>query len=461
MSLTRSLSEAAHAVVPAALSDEVVTCAKMHVLDGIAAGLDASLLAPLFDPAIAILARWGGPGRCSVFGKKEGFAPRYAAFINSFTMISSPYQETHRASLAHPYSPVLSTALALGEERGSSGGEMIAAVVAGYETLLRVATAVSPSLLERGIQTTGAVAPIGAATVAAKLMELDRDQLRHAINHGANFGAGSLVEAHGAKPYFGVQVGANTEKGILAAELAAAGVVGCDTILEGGSVSAKGFLQAYSDAFDTDVITHGWGDRFGIQETGFSFHYVASFSRTPIDALLALVAEHGLSADDIARLEVKLTSVLYNFVNQRIESTANRAGHYYIPLHMALTLLHGGVDAERLNDEAFQDPQVRKIMDTVVVSEDRSLDADYGSSKAVTAAVVEITTRDGRVLSRRQDTWRGDPANPASWSDIESKFRRVTRRAIPPQTADKIVDMVARLEDLDTVAPLAALIRQS
>jgi len=94
----------------------------------------------------------------------------------------------------------------------------------------------------------------------------------------------SLIEAHGAKPYFAIQVGANTKKGVLAALLAREGVVGCDINLEGGSVHEKGFLQAFSDEYDAKPIEEGFGKRLGIQDTGFAFYLAASFSRTPIDA---------------------------------------------------------------------------------------------------------------------------------------------------------------------------------
>ena len=66
--------------------------------------------------------------------------------------------------------------------------------------------------------------------------------MEDAISHAANLGDSSLIEAHGAKPYFAIQVGANVKKGVLAALLAREGVVGCDTNLEGGSVHEKGFL---------------------------------------------------------------------------------------------------------------------------------------------------------------------------------------------------------------------------
>jgi 2-methylcitrate dehydratase PrpD len=454
MTLSTALADWIDACSFESLSPSVVTNARMHILDGLGVGLDAATLEPLFDPMIGIVQRWGGDGPASVYGKPFGLPARYAAFANSIMMISSAYQETHRASVGHPYSPVLSTALAIGEERSAGGREFIAAIVAGYEAFVRMATAMNPSALHRGIQTTGAFAPFGAAAVTARLMQLDRDGIRHAINHAGNFGGAALVEAHGATPYYAVHLGPNTMKGIYAAELAAAGVPGSDTILEGGGTSAKGFLQAYSDDYDEDIIRNGLGGRLGMEDTGFSFHCVASYSRTTIDALLYLMREHDLNADNIAGIEVKLTEALFNFVNDRGDFTAagDRQAHYFIPLHMALTVIHGWVDSAMLTDATFTDPAVRSLIDRVTVSADPGLDADFAANKAVTAAIVEVTTTDGHTVSRRQDVWHGDPADPAIPAEIEEKFRRIAGRVIGADKAEEAI----RLSTISTTLPTSA-----
>lgn len=462
MTLSTALADWVDACRFEVLSPAVVTNAKMHILDGLGVGLDASALEPLFDPMIGIVQKWGVDGPASVYGKPFGLPARYAAFANSIMMISSAYQETHRGTVGHPYSPILSTALGVGEEGGANGRDFIASIVAGYEVFVRLASAMNPSTLHRGIQTTGAFAPFGAAVVTAKLMHLDRDQIRHAINHAGNFGGAALVEAHGATPYYAVHLGPNTMKGIYAAELAAAGVPGSDTIFEGGGTSAKGFLAAYSDDYDEDIVRNGFGDRLGMEDTGFSFHCVASYSRTTIDALLWLMREHKLDADSIAVIEVKLTEALFNFVNDRGDFTAagDRQAHYFIPLHMALTVVHGWVDSAMLTDETFSDPLIRSLIDRVTVSAAPELDADFGANKAVTAAIVEVTTTDGRTVTRRQDVWHGDPADPATPAEIEMKFRRIAGRVIGAEAAEEAIRLVNDLESLADIRPLASLIRK-
>lgn len=462
MSLINALAEAACKIDHEAMSPEILATAKLRVLDGIGVGIHGSTLRPLFDPLIHIYRDWGGEGPSSVFGESGGFAPRYAAAINSVVITASAFQETHRSSLAHPYSPVMSTALAVGEAESASGRDFLLALVAGYEVYLRVATAVNPSFMQRGLQTTGGIAPFGAAAVCGKLYGFSQERMEDAIAHAANFGGAALIEAHGAKPYFAVQVGVNVEKGILAALLARNGVVGCDTNLEGGSVHEKGFLQAHTDSYDTKVIEKGFDGRLGIEEPGYSFYLVASFSRTPIDATLSIVRENRIAVEDIHAITVKLTHTLFNFTQRKIQTAdqSAREAYYFIPFHLALALLKGGVDDDMYTDENLNSPEIRQLMEKVAVVPDPELDAEFGESQAVTTVIVEIRTRGGKEFSQKLSRWKGDPENPATKEEIQEKFRKITSKVLTPSDATKIMDQVENLDSLRDIRELGRLIRR-
>jgi 2-methylcitrate dehydratase PrpD len=67
-------------------------------------------------------------------------------------------------------------ALAVGEHRSSSGEDVITAVVAGFEVMLRVGLAIRPCVMGRGGHPTGSSGAFGAATVASKLLVAARSQ---------------------------------------------------------------------------------------------------------------------------------------------------------------------------------------------------------------------------------------------------------------------------------------------
>ena len=71
---------------------------------------------------------------------------------------------------------------------------------------------------------------------------------------------------------------------------------------------------------------------------------------------------------------------------------------------------------------------------------------------------MELTTRDGRIASRRVDWPKGYPQNPVSPADLERKFRDLAATAVDAATADRIVEAVAGLERAARVDDLLALV---
>jgi 2-methylcitrate dehydratase PrpD len=155
--------------------------------------------------------------------------------------------------------------------------------------------------------------------------------------------------------------------------------------------------------------------------------------------------------------------VLYNFVNQRISTVkeSSREAYYYIPLHMALALLKGTVDSHMYTDENFSDPAIGKIMEKVQVLTDPELDVEAAATKAVTAVIVEITTNDGKIHSKKLSHWRGDPENPPTKEEIQDKFRKISAKTIQPEQAEQLIDLIDHLETVKDLNSIGNLIRWS
>lgn len=462
MALVEQLAEFIHDLTYDELPQAIIQNTKQHILDAFGVGFHGRTL-DIWDPVIRTLKSMDGKGDISVFGYEEGLPAHFAAFINGMMMNASAYQETHRGTLTHPHSCAFAAALALGEEMNASGEDLILATVAGYEPYLRVSNAVCPSYLSKGLQTSGGMASIGSSAACGKLMGLTLDQMVDCLAHGVHFAGSGLVEAHCAKPYISVHNGANIWKGFLAAKMAKENIRGCETILEGGSTSKYGFLQAYPDTYDERAISKGLGERFEILQTGFSLNCVASFSRTPIDAAITLVKENNLSPDQIKSMHVKVTNALFNFVQSKVSTASEsaRESYYYIPFHIALAVLKGRVESEMYTDENMDDPEIKALMEKVQFSGDQSLDDDFVRSQSTMTSLVEVETTDGRHLSKKLDFWKGNPENPATQEELEDKFMRLATRIINPDAASQLMTLCNNLEAVDDISDMARLIRSS
>src|SRR5579862_6338653 len=170
--LTRALAERASAVTYDALPEPVRELARQCVLDyyGVAlAGADDPLVAILLDE----LAEAGGDGQAAIIGHAARLPILAAALANGAAGHALDYDDVNLAMPGHPSVAILPGLLALAEARRSSGREVIAAFVAGYETACRIGSALRPGHYNLGFHATGTVGVFGAAASCAHLLGLD------------------------------------------------------------------------------------------------------------------------------------------------------------------------------------------------------------------------------------------------------------------------------------------------
>src|ERR1700693_1283655 len=172
--LTRALAAQAAAVSYDALPEPVRALARQCVLDyyGVAlAGADDPLVAILLDE----VSDAGGAAQAGVIGHKARLPVLSAALVNGAIGHALDYDDVNLAMPGHPSVAILPGLLALAEQRRSSGREVIAAFVAGYETACRIGIALRPGHYNLGFHATGTVGAFGAAAACARLLGLDAE----------------------------------------------------------------------------------------------------------------------------------------------------------------------------------------------------------------------------------------------------------------------------------------------
>src|SRR5207249_4658361 len=115
----------------------------------------------------------GGAEQASVIGHQARLPVLAAALVNGAIGHALDYDDVNLAMPGHPSVAILPALLALAEQRRSSGREIIAAFVAGYETACRIGVALRPGHYDLGFHATGTVGAFGAAAACARLLGLD------------------------------------------------------------------------------------------------------------------------------------------------------------------------------------------------------------------------------------------------------------------------------------------------
>ncbi|HEX5633189.1 MAG TPA: MmgE/PrpD family protein, partial [Gemmatimonadales bacterium] len=171
------------------LPAEVVHHAKRAVIDWFAALYPGTRVSPAVNLVRAHAAELG-VGRSSLPGFGTTAFPATAAWINGSASHSPEFDDIFREGIYHPGCPVIAAALALAEDRGMSGRNLLAAITVGYEISTRIGAAVQPSHY-RFFHTTGTVGVFGGAAAAAALLAPGHvGVMRHALATAGTFAAG-------------------------------------------------------------------------------------------------------------------------------------------------------------------------------------------------------------------------------------------------------------------------------
>ena len=339
------------------MPEGVVGAAQLHVLDTVGCGLAALAMdeVPFVFDAVA---ETESAGAASAIGLADGLSPDDAALVNGTHFHALDFDDTHPDSVIHVSAATVAAGLAAGEVAGASGRDFIRAVVIGNEVSIRVGMAAGGRFHARGFHPTGVCGVFGATATVARLRGLDARTTANALGIAGSM-AGGLMEflADGAKTK-PIHPGWAAHCALNAVRLAVHGATGPVTVLDG----RRGFLGTYlhGEPYDIDGQVADLGSRWETPNIAFKPYPACHYIHAPLDALDSLVAEHALSADDVASIvalsdETGVALVLDPPADKLAPRTVYDA-KFSLPYCLGAMLVHGHVDVGSFNEEAIRDP---------------------------------------------------------------------------------------------------------
>ena len=116
---------------------------------------------------------------CRIVGRPETASLLDAALVNGAAGHALDFDDTNLTMSGHPTVPVLPAVLALADVLGSSGREIVTALVVGTEVEVRLNLVLGGTHYTRGWHTTGTLGVVGAAAACSRLMGSARRRHRH------------------------------------------------------------------------------------------------------------------------------------------------------------------------------------------------------------------------------------------------------------------------------------------
>jgi 2-methylcitrate dehydratase PrpD len=438
---------------------EAVGLAKRCIIDGLGV-----LLAGATQAAGRVLHDYvhagGGLAEATVFGPapfKSGVAS--AALVNGTSGHALDWDDTQLATsperifglLTHPTMPPLVAALAIGERGRVSGRQFLEAFLTGFEVECKIAEAIHPDHYKKGFHSSGTVGTFGAAITAAKLLQLDRDRVAHALAIAASSASGIRVSFGSmTKP---LHVGRASQNGVVAAELAAAGFTGGLDALD----PPWGFLQVFShgNGFDADRIVGKLGDPHTIVWPGVSIkpYPCGVLGHPTMDAMRRLVVDNDVRPEQIEAIRVRAGSNILNPLRYGVAE--NELEAKFSPAFMVSAIaLRRKAGIHEFNDAFVQSTPVQRMMARVERVLDPAIEA-RGWEKI--RSTVEVDLLDGRTLAVDADErYRGGPDLPFTRAELYEKFSDCASLVHSAARIDEIFGIV---ESLESVADIGALVQ--
>jgi len=440
--LARYMVEARDRSLPPAVLRET----KHRLLDTLGAIVSGAQLKP-GEMAIKYVRGQGGVAEASVLTTDIRTSAINAALANGMFGHADETDDFEPVTKAHPGCAVVPAALAMGERESRSGMEVLRAVALGYDLCCRFLMALGPDHV-RGTHRSaeGTSSTFGSVGAAASLARLDESGMRYALSYAAQQVSGlwSWVgdADHVEKAFdFG---GMGARNGVTAAIMVQMGFTGVRDVLDG----EHNMLVAMSTEPRAEEMVAGLGSRFFVTETAIKTFSVGYPIQAPLDAFLTLRRQHGLTAENVDRILVRLPEDGARIVDNSGMPDVN-CQHL-----IAVALIDGTVSFEMSHDrERMTDPRVRAVRDRVQLVGDRSLMV----ADAPRSGFVEVALRDGRKVNHFTRHPPGTKENPLDTEQVNAKVRGLMVPVLGSERTEALIRRVNTLEEVSNIRDLRPL----
>lgn len=447
MSLSLRLAEWLAALEWSAVPPESRELTILRVLDtvGLLLGAGGSPVAAMLRERVAAS---GGGGQSSVVGRATPTSAGWAALAHGTIAHCLDYDDTLPDSVVHPGSVVVPVALAVGEETGAAGREILTAIAGGYEIAARLAQLGGTKFHARGFHASGIFAPLAAAFTAGRLLRLPPASIAASTGLAASMSGGLLAFIEDGSWSKWLHLGWGGFGGILAAQLAASGFRGPQGALDGRHNLFAAFVG------DTNVAANGALAELGTRWVGdtarFKYYPCAHVIQPYIDLALDLRRAHAIAPSAVQSVRCTVAPWAIPIVCEPADAKIQPKGTVdaiaSLRFNVALALADDAVGLELLEESTW--PRA----DLVALSRRVS----YTVDPALTgfAAKIEIELADGKRI-------KGEAAGaaPPDPERLRRKFRALAARALPDDRTAGLERAITGLAGSEAAAEIGAALR--
>ncbi|MFQ5915215.1 MAG: MmgE/PrpD family protein [Nitrospinota bacterium] len=437
------------------IPEEVRNRIKLLILDSLGCGLYASRL-PWSRVVVDTLQYLDTSSACTVWGTSKKLSAPHAALANGTMVQGYEIDDVHRKGVLHVGAVTLPAIMAVAEIRPNmSGRDFLTAAVAGYEIGPRVGLCMGPEHIGQGWHSGATTGVFSAVAGAISALRLSEEQAVHAIGIAGTQSCGLMAAQYGAMVKR-MHAGRASQSGLYGALLAENGFTGIINLFES---EYGGFCTTFSrsqDRFDISELTSGLGERYETMNISLKFYSCVATNHTTLDSLRAMQKKRPFKADEVKQIRVWGHQITVDHVGWPYRPEGVTAAQLNLPFCVATLLLEGDVFVEQFSEKMIKDPARMALAEKVEVIHDPEITAKGREFRHLVR--VEVTLKDGTVLSESAEAYRGSEKNFATDAHIIEKFEKLVTHILPRGQAHRLRDTVLGLETIQKATDLVRLL---
>lgn len=457
MTITERIIYTLLAVRSEDIGESAYEAAQHVLLDTVGSGLAASR--NNIGAKLLRLADANGEDGLVVWGTSRRASLVTASFINSFlaqVLDFDDTQEVNSLAVGHPRPAIVPLALCCAEKNGSSGTELLKALVLAYELCMRFTESLR---IEGDIHFSFSNTQIlGAITAASLLFGLGEEEFVNAVGialASCPIGATKGMWNFDCRPMSWLKdgVGFVAETALRSVQLAKAGYRGSRSALD---PSDEYYKLCGSESYAPDVLFDGFKGTFAIERISFKPYPTCRYIQSILDAVLAMQKERDFKNDDIRKIEITTTPFLAQEFDVRRPQTMIDA-QFSLPYTISAALSQNPPSSSWYTQAFMKERVESDVINKIHFFPDESIEKRRMEANALESEVT-ILLHNGARLNRRTAYAKGHPRAPFCLEDHVEKFVRNVRPVIGGECCDNLLSLLLNVREIKNTARLASLL---
>lgn len=418
-------------------SAEVEALVRTYLADTVGVALAGA--ADLLDKESSILSLQKSRGDSRPIGHQMTSSLSDALFINGLSAHFLELDDGVRYGVIHPSAPLFSALIPIAIENDVKWSDFMRGAVCGYESSIRIASALQPYHYSAGYHPTATCCTLGVAVGVAVMLGWDDQTVKDAFSAACVSACGSLKvleDVSQLKPYNCAKAALN---GYMSAVMARAGFTGPSEPLDGDT----GFLKMMASSYNEEILT-GERDYLYLEKIYQKPYASCRHTHPEIEACFKIRTKEGFDFGQIEKVRVTTYKGVigkHDFKDIHGESSARMS----IPYSVAVALATGKAGIAEFAEPYVTDAAILDLTQRVDIIPNEELSRLVPDKRV---AIVDVKMKNGSVFAERVEYPKGEPENPLTAEENYAKFLSMTTHAgLSEEKARVIFDELTKTKE--------------